>query len=63
MKYGGFNVIWGNLFATNIQLRYLSNHSIIQKGQSEFTVLPSRGIFGLANNLLGDEYIKVILRL
>eukprot|EP01114_Cavostelium_apophysatum_P015454 TRINITY_DN4205_c0_g1_i1.p1 TRINITY_DN4205_c0_g1~~TRINITY_DN4205_c0_g1_i1.p1 ORF type:complete len:388 (-),score=68.04 TRINITY_DN4205_c0_g1_i1:146-1309(-) len=67
-EYGGFNILWGNIFDQSPVLHYSNNRdpddpdlrvdSTKPAKKPKVTTL-KRGIFGLGNELLGDEIVKV----
>jgi len=58
--YGGFNLIFGNIFTSNPQINYVTNGKISDKLQSEPEIITLQdGVFAIGNDLFEKEYVKV----
>lgn len=60
-QFMGFNLIWGNVFADQVEIKCVSNCAVErdEEGRPRVDTLHS-GVYGLANDLLGDEHVKVL---
>jgi hypothetical protein len=56
----GFNLMWGNVFAEQVEIKCVSNCAVEldDAGNPKIDTL-CQGVHGLANDLLGDEFVKV----
>jgi hypothetical protein len=56
----GFNLMWGNVFADQVEIKCVSNCAVDvdDAGRPKIDTL-HQGVHGLANDLLGDEFVKV----
>jgi len=60
-QYLGFNLVWGNVFTNPVTMKYLSNCAVDdrdEEGRPKVLTLDG-GVYGLANDLLDDEFVKV----
>ena len=61
-QYMGFNLMWGNVFADQVEIKCVSNCAVEadDAGRPKIDTL-CQGVYGLANDLFGDEFVKVLL--
>ncbi|ELR25278.1 uncharacterized protein ACA1_290530 [Acanthamoeba castellanii str. Neff] len=58
-QYMGFNLMWGNVFADQVEIKCVSNCAVEvdDAGWPKIDTL-CQGVYGLANDLFGDEFVK-----
>jgi hypothetical protein len=58
----GFNLLWGNVFDAQPQLSVINNVDPKDKnGTPPRITTVSNGVYCLANDMFGDEFVKVCL--
>eukprot|EP01130_Rhizamoeba_saxonica_P005804 TRINITY_DN2299_c0_g2_i1.p1 TRINITY_DN2299_c0_g2~~TRINITY_DN2299_c0_g2_i1.p1 ORF type:complete len:180 (+),score=28.18 TRINITY_DN2299_c0_g2_i1:281-820(+) len=61
-EYAGFNLLWGNILDDDIKLSYTTNCFPDDSVNSDIPkVIITDGVHSMANDVLGDEYVKVWL--